>query len=547
MCVNGLAANADDAVVLFDDVPFNVDANIPIVNSITVRNAGTSTWSSAGGNYGLSSDSEFGSGIWYPITTDVAPEGSYTFNFTSPAPQAAVKLYHTLWQMKKQGAGVFGTPIVRQRKTTDWTVSYESARLVADDIPIMMGAGEGRMVAITLRNVGTTTWKGSDVPDKYGLLRSDGTFGLVGSGSYLNNGERIAPGDQRTFYIYLAAPMQQGVYMLRLRMIHVTVGSFGPYITRQIEVVEDATPPSKPTVTDDGLYTTNATSFHAAWSGASDSQTGIAEYHYAMGTSPSDTGSGYVVNWTTAGTQTSVTHTGLSLAYGGTYYFYVRARNGAGMWSLVGASNGITVVQQVSRLSEIKDTTVGSGFLILQVPVTAAGSGLVFIQDLDRSCGLKLNWSGVSPSITKKATIAGIYRGIVDNEPAADAFSITAGSAFTAQAVGMSNRSIGWPGSYNGGGVETPPGGAGVDTRCLLIKTWGSVTYAGSGFFLLDDGTGVSDYESTLGRKGIRVLLPTGAPARNEGDRVVVTGISRASADGTRWIMPRSAGDITPW
>lgn len=105
-------------------------------------------------------------------------------------------------------------------------------------------------------------------------------------------------------------------------------------------LISDNTAPTTPMVTDDGDSTTSATQLHAMWS-SSDPESGVAEYQYAIGTSPRGTD---VVDWTSAGTDTEVTKTGLSLSWGTTYYFAVKAKNGSGMWSDVGTSNGITVL-----------------------------------------------------------------------------------------------------------------------------------------------------------------------------------------------------------
>ncbi len=103
-------------------------------------------------------------------------------------------------------------------------------------------------------------------------------------------------------------------------------------------ITADASAPSTPVVTDDGAYTTSSTSLHATWT-ASDPQSGIVEYQYAIGTS---VGGNNIVDWTSTGTTAGVTRTGLSLIDGTAYYFSVRARNGAGTWATAGNSNGIT-------------------------------------------------------------------------------------------------------------------------------------------------------------------------------------------------------------
>ncbi|MDM7998888.1 MAG: PKD domain-containing protein [Dehalococcoidia bacterium] len=137
----------------------------------------------------------------------------------------------------------------------------------------------------------------------------------------------------------------------------VTISSLTPYRTYHYRVISsnaagspsysadftfttpDDTPPSKPAVTDDGASTTSFTELHAAWT-CSDPESGIVEYQYAIGTTAGGTD---VVNWTTVGTQTEVTRGGLTLTWGATYYFSVKARNGQGLWSTTGSSNGIQV------------------------------------------------------------------------------------------------------------------------------------------------------------------------------------------------------------
>lgn len=101
----------------------------------------------------------------------------------------------------------------------------------------------------------------------------------------------------------------------------------------------DTSMPSIPEVTDDGEYTSSTTQLHATWS-SSDAQSGIAEYQYGIGTTAGGTD---VVGWTSAGINTSVTKTGLSLVDGETYYFTVKAKNGAELWSNAENSDGITV------------------------------------------------------------------------------------------------------------------------------------------------------------------------------------------------------------
>ncbi len=105
----------------------------------------------------------------------------------------------------------------------------------------------------------------------------------------------------------------------------------------------DASSPTTPVVVDDGTYNPDPSSLHATWS-AGDPETGVGEYQYAVGTSVGGT---EVLGWASAGTATEATACDLPLVDGCAYYFCVKARNGAGLWSDVGSSDGIS--QDASR------------------------------------------------------------------------------------------------------------------------------------------------------------------------------------------------------
>jgi phosphodiesterase/alkaline phosphatase D-like protein len=83
----------------------------------------------------------------------------------------------------------------------------------------------------------------------------------------------------------------------------------------------DNTVPSKPAVADDGASTTSLTQLHAIWS-STDAESGIAEYQYTIGTASGGTD---VVAWTSVGTNTQVTKTGLTLTAGMKYFVSVKA------------------------------------------------------------------------------------------------------------------------------------------------------------------------------------------------------------------------------
>lgn len=102
-------------------------------------------------------------------------------------------------------------------------------------------------------------------------------------------------------------------------------------------IVLDLTPPATPVVTDDGAFTTNFTQLHATWT-SNDPESGIQSYEYRIGITP--TGE-EIVPPVSAGAVTGITRTGLTLVQGQRYYISVRAKNGVGLWSDWGLSDGL--------------------------------------------------------------------------------------------------------------------------------------------------------------------------------------------------------------
>ncbi len=101
----------------------------------------------------------------------------------------------------------------------------------------------------------------------------------------------------------------------------------------------DLTPPTTPVVTDTGIYWGYRTSLWSSWT-SGDPESGVAECEVSAGTSPGATD---VAAWQSVGSVTSYTISGLHLSDGVTYYYNVRARNGAGGWSAIGSSDGVVI------------------------------------------------------------------------------------------------------------------------------------------------------------------------------------------------------------
>lgn len=109
-------------------------------------------------------------------------------------------------------------------------------------------------------------------------------------------------------------------------------------------VIVDTVPPVTPSYIyestgTDISYTPSSTTLSFNWGPSSDMHSGLAGYEYAVGTAAGGTD---FIGWTNT-TSTEVTRTGLSLAYGRTYYASVRAKDFAGLYSGIVTSDGVLV------------------------------------------------------------------------------------------------------------------------------------------------------------------------------------------------------------
>lgn len=149
----------------------------------------------------------------------------------------------------------------------------------------------------------------------------------------------------------------------------------------------DYSPPPTPVVTDAGDFVLE-NRIQASWGAVADPESGLARYEYAVGTTPTDPGSGYLINWTNT-SATSFNRTDVTLANGIVYYIYVRAVNRAGQASGVGASNGIRRVTPVNRISEAKLLPSGTWVrLANKIATRTASLFFTFVQEPDRSAGI---------------------------------------------------------------------------------------------------------------------------------------------------------------
>jgi hypothetical protein len=281
-------------------------------------------------------------------------------------------------------------------------------------------------------------------------------------------------------------PAQTGTYYLHLQSFNAenvansTTLDLGPYRL-------DANPPSTPGITDDGAMQTGTSQLHASWT-SGDANSGICEYQYAIGTQPTDPGSGYVLAWKSAGSSTEVTESGLSLQYGASYYWYVKARDCAGNWSGVGASDGIAVVQTMAdsvRAAKMLGDGVSVG--IASRAVTAVLDDAIYVQDAGNPAGIRVQSDVIPTGLAagKLVDVAGLLSTTSSGERVIQAALRDTLATSTIGPVGMNNSWLGgrdWNyDSGTGAGQQGIDGAVDVNNVGLLVRTWGRVKPAPAG------------------------------------------------------------------
>ena len=160
-------------------------------------------------------------------------------------------------------------------------------------------------------------------------------------------------------------------------------GLWSAYTGSSDGITIDLTPPSAPIVRDDGETTKDAASLHAVWS-CQDDESGVVEYQYALGTTPRG---GDLLNWTSS-LETEIRAANLSLSPGRTYYVSVRAKNGAGLWSEAGTSDGI-MVEVPQAVKEIVVRKEAETTIAVEAKKLKEESGPAFVIGFSNGAGKK--------------------------------------------------------------------------------------------------------------------------------------------------------------
>lgn len=283
---------------------------------------------------------------------------------------------------------------------------------------------------------------------------------------------------------------------------------------------------------DDGASQTYTDHINGSWTATTGPGRWIVRYRWAVSSTPDTSGIIGGGGWRYT-TETSDTRS-VSLNQDQTYYILAQAEDSENLWSAVASSDGILVQAPVAvtTAGQAKQQPDGTAVTLSGAIVSRSWPGsswVCYVQDPDRSGGIRVEGGGSVPAagdqvtVTGQAASTGFERAIL-----ASGFSVAA-TPGEPDALGMSGGSL-------GGGdfiyVAGPPasgqigvlGGIGTNNVGLLVRVAGHVTRSESGevFFYLDDGSSLDDGS---GYTGVRCIA-AGLVKPSTPSFVIVTGVS---------------------
>jgi hypothetical protein len=223
--ITGLFAQ-NDAAFVSQNVPTLVTPGQIFSVSITMRNSGTTDWTSTN-EYKLGSQNPQDNYTWglnrvYLNNSVVVHSGDeYTFTFDCTAPDTE-GIYNFQWQMVQDGVEWFGDYTPNVQITVK---NVNDAEFVSfSNVPNRLYPGETFDVSITMRNTGNTTWTSSDL---YRLGAIDPQDNIYWGTNRIELPHDVNPGDTVTFTATLQAPSEEGLYTFHWRMVQDGVAWFG--------------------------------------------------------------------------------------------------------------------------------------------------------------------------------------------------------------------------------------------------------------------------------------------------------------------------------
>ncbi|MCE5323091.1 PQQ-binding-like beta-propeller repeat protein [bacterium] len=286
----------------------------------------------------------------------------------------------------------------------------------------------------------------------------------------------------------------------------------------------DTTAPATPAVTIDDQILTSGQTLDCSWS-ASDPESGIQYYSYAIGTQP---GCSDVIGWKTAGRSVSAAISTQPIEAGAVYYVCIKATNWASLTSSAGSSEPFTIILDTAENSIGQAKQGSSGSILLKGKVVSAVfDNCVYVEELNRTSGIRC------------ATVSSLEPGALVN--VSGVMSERYGEKMIDSAVltDTTLQSEIKPFYMRSSFITLPY----LDPTGLLVRVCGMVTDSGEGYLVISDG---SKSVSERSASGIEIRTDEDTSQFETGDYVIVTGIvCREMSDSETATVVRSTEDIS--
>ncbi|MGQ9809137.1 MAG: choice-of-anchor Q domain-containing protein [Armatimonadota bacterium] len=205
-----------------------------------------------------------------------------------------------------------------------------------------------------------------------------------------------------------------------------------------------------------------------------------------------------------------------------------------------------------TSIADARGGTDGTPVSLSGAVVTAAWADVLYVEQPDRACAVRVEKAGHGLSVGQIASITGRMSTTADGERFVQATSVSGAPGAALPPLDMSLRSVGGGptadySSSGGTGQAGVTGGAGLNNIGLLVRVTGKVTAIAPdrSWLTVWDGSAVKDAD---GNDGVRCISSTGIPARvNAGDMVSVTGVVSVAKTGQTVypvLLMRSGTDI---
>jgi len=179
----------------------------------------------------------------------------------------------------------------------------------------------------------------------------------------------MTPIDDKTHQVQFTLSEGEYTYMFQCT-------TFDSRITDTYSFAIDNSPPSIPVI-DDGNATWYLFKLSAKWE-STDNLSRVTEYNYSIGSSP---GTADIFDWHVT-TKDRMTVYGLNLTNSSTYYWSVKAKNGVGLWSNAGHSDGV-YVNTVTGWTNYTEPPP----LVTPDPISTCYNGIKDDNETDVDCG----------------------------------------------------------------------------------------------------------------------------------------------------------------